>query len=168
MHAGVAVGLLALGESLPTSQSGCVMLLTSWLCIAIGVAMLANGQGEWYAHISHSALALWLGHSTTYNSNLSCRMMLFLNTFSQWCICLCISCKGRSCTEEASCGRNCRWLQRIQKHFDWYDATEGSQQTAAKVDSRLQSHTKDRVAHTRITTAAEIAVRQSHHSLIWY
>lgn len=45
MVSGVAVGLLALGESLPTSQSGCVMLLTSWLCIAIGVAMLANGQG---------------------------------------------------------------------------------------------------------------------------
>ena len=46
IHAGVAVGLLALGELLPTSQSGRTMRLTSWLFIGVGVAMLANGQGE--------------------------------------------------------------------------------------------------------------------------
>ena len=46
MHAGVAVGLLALGESLPTSQSGRTLRLASWLFIAVGVAMLANGQGK--------------------------------------------------------------------------------------------------------------------------
>lgn len=50
MHAGVAVGLLALGESLPTTQSGRTLRLTSWLCIAVGVAMLANGQGESLHH----------------------------------------------------------------------------------------------------------------------
>jgi len=43
---GVAVGLLALGESLPTTQQGRSMRLLAWLCIAVGVAMLANGQGE--------------------------------------------------------------------------------------------------------------------------
>lgn len=48
MYAGVAVGLLALGESLPTSQSGRTLRLTSWLFIAVGVAMLANGQGKSY------------------------------------------------------------------------------------------------------------------------
>jgi hypothetical protein len=49
MHAfvvGVAVGLLALGEALPTTQQGRNMRLLAWLCIAIGVAMLANGQGK--------------------------------------------------------------------------------------------------------------------------
>ena len=49
MHAlfvGVAVGLLALGEALPTTQQGRNMRLLAWLCIAVGVAMLANGQGE--------------------------------------------------------------------------------------------------------------------------
>ncbi len=49
MHAlivGVAVGLLALGEALPTTQHGRNMRLSAWLCIAVGVAMLANGQGE--------------------------------------------------------------------------------------------------------------------------
>lgn len=44
--AGVAVGLLALGESLPTSRQGRNMTLLAWLCIGAGVAMLANGQGE--------------------------------------------------------------------------------------------------------------------------
>ena len=49
MHAlfvGVAVGLLALGEALPTTQQGRNMRLLAWLCIVVGVAMLANGQGE--------------------------------------------------------------------------------------------------------------------------
>lgn len=45
MVSGVAVGLLALGEALPTTQQGRNMRLLAWLCIAVGVAMLANGQG---------------------------------------------------------------------------------------------------------------------------
>ena len=44
--AGVAVGLLALGESLPTTQAGRSSRLLAWILIAVGTAMLANGQGE--------------------------------------------------------------------------------------------------------------------------
>ena len=43
---GVAVGLLALGESLPTTQAGRNSRLLAWILIAVGVAMLANGQGR--------------------------------------------------------------------------------------------------------------------------
>lgn len=46
LFVGVAVGLLALGEALPTTQQGRNMRLLAWLCIAVGVATLANGQGE--------------------------------------------------------------------------------------------------------------------------
>lgn len=49
--AGVVVGLLALGESLPTTQRGRSLRLAAWLCIAAGVALLANGQGEQPAHL---------------------------------------------------------------------------------------------------------------------
>ena len=58
MHAGVAVGLLALGESLPTSQSGRTLRLASWLFIAVGVAMLANGQGRCYCQGMLSYLSI--------------------------------------------------------------------------------------------------------------
>lgn len=51
---GVAVGLLALGESLPTSQSGRSLRLISWLFIASGVAMLANGQGKLRCALLHT------------------------------------------------------------------------------------------------------------------
>lgn len=44
--AGVLVGLLALGESLPSSPSQRYVRLLSWLLIALGVALLANGQGQ--------------------------------------------------------------------------------------------------------------------------
>ena len=58
--AGVAVGLLALGESLPSSQSGRSLRLVSWLFIASGVAMLANGQGELGCALLHTCIFLLL------------------------------------------------------------------------------------------------------------
>lgn len=48
MVSGVAVGLLALGESLPTTQAGRNSRLLAWILLAVGVAMLANGQGGYW------------------------------------------------------------------------------------------------------------------------
>ena len=45
LRAGVLVGLLALGETLPSSISLRVLRVTAWLLIVLGVSGLANGQG---------------------------------------------------------------------------------------------------------------------------
>lgn len=45
MVSGVAVGLLALGERLPTSPAARLARLASWTLIAVGVAGLAAGSG---------------------------------------------------------------------------------------------------------------------------
>ncbi|KAK9809205.1 hypothetical protein WJX72_011379 [[Myrmecia] bisecta] len=46
MVTGVAVGLLALGESMPASLAGRTLRLLSWALIGLGVAGLANGSGS--------------------------------------------------------------------------------------------------------------------------
>ena len=45
MVTGVAVGLVALGETMPTGVAARVSVLVSWLLIALGVTGLANGKG---------------------------------------------------------------------------------------------------------------------------
>ena len=46
MVTGVLVGLLALGERMPSSRAARAVILASWLAIALGVSGLANGPGE--------------------------------------------------------------------------------------------------------------------------
>lgn len=46
IYAGVVVGLLALGESLPPEFSMKFLRLLSWLVTMIGVSALANGKGK--------------------------------------------------------------------------------------------------------------------------
>ena len=48
--AGVLVGMLALGEGLPSSRSLGAARLLSWLLLIAGVSALASGQG------AHAAL----------------------------------------------------------------------------------------------------------------
>lgn len=45
IHAGVVVGLLAMGESLPTNTSMRALRFLSWIVTIIGVSALANGKG---------------------------------------------------------------------------------------------------------------------------
>ncbi len=45
MGAGVVVGLLALGEGMPSTLGLQALRLLSWLCITSGVSMLAGGRG---------------------------------------------------------------------------------------------------------------------------
>ena len=46
MVTGVLVGLLALGERMPSSRAARAVILASWLAITLGVSGLANGPGE--------------------------------------------------------------------------------------------------------------------------
>ena len=43
--AGVVVGLLALGEGMPSTLGMQTLRLASWLCITAGVSALAGGKG---------------------------------------------------------------------------------------------------------------------------
>ncbi len=43
--AGVLVGLLALGEGMPSTLRMQALRLLSWLCITAGVSALAGGKG---------------------------------------------------------------------------------------------------------------------------
>ena len=45
MAAGVVVGLLALGEGMPSTLGMQTLRLASWLCITAGVSALAGGKG---------------------------------------------------------------------------------------------------------------------------
>lgn len=45
LAAGVIVGLLAMGESLPSSASMKALRLLSWIVTILGVSALANGKG---------------------------------------------------------------------------------------------------------------------------
>lgn len=44
--AGVVVGLLALGEGMPSTFRLQALRLASWLCITAGVSALAGGRGK--------------------------------------------------------------------------------------------------------------------------
>ena len=59
-----------------------------------------------------------------------------------------------------------RWLQGVQKHTFWHTAPSCGQQTAAKVDSQLQSSPPERrAANACFASTAENTVWQSQHSL---
>ena len=46
--AGIVVGLLALGEGMPSTLRMQALRLLSWLCIIAGVSALAGGKGARY------------------------------------------------------------------------------------------------------------------------
>ena len=60
MDAGVVVGLLALGEGMPSTLGLQALRLLSWLCITAGVSMLAGGRGVSGLHHAPSAACLLL------------------------------------------------------------------------------------------------------------
>ena len=49
---GVVVGLLALGEGLPSESSMKLLRLLSWMVTIVGVSALANGKGELPAELN--------------------------------------------------------------------------------------------------------------------
>ena len=55
--AGVLVGLLALGEGMPSTLRMQALRLLSWLCITAGVSALAGGKGALFCPRSPLAAA---------------------------------------------------------------------------------------------------------------
>lgn len=53
--AGVVVGLLALGEGMPSTLRMQALRLLSWLCITAGVSALAGGKGAPLHNVRHNS-----------------------------------------------------------------------------------------------------------------